>query len=78
MSFENIVYQQLDALKPGERIRLDPKHPNYTRFVELAKEYIDTHKYGNGIEFSADYLVVKKQSWPVTTQRKILNAKDSK
>ncbi len=77
MSFGNLVYQQLDNMKPGEKIILAPAHPNYSRFIEIVKEYIDTHRYGNGIEFSGDYKTVRKQNWPVPIEKKILDATDT-
>ena len=77
MTFENQVYQTLDTMQPGEKIILDPAHENYTRFVEIAKEYIDMHEYGNGIGFSTDYKMIKKQYWPVTKKLRISYAQNT-
>lgn len=59
-SFADKVYQKLDEMKPGNKLRIDYQHKNASQFVEIVKEYIQVHKLGGGIEFSNDYKYVRK------------------
>jgi hypothetical protein len=69
MSFENSVYNALNALRPGEKIQLDKNHKNYARFVELVKEYMEYGEYYNGIEFTNDYEAVRRLNWIPTNKK---------
>lgn len=66
MTWEDKIYKWLDELKPGCSIKIINvcRSENQEKFIELVKEYIDNHHYGNGIEFSNDYSQIKKIETP--------------
>lgn len=66
MTWEDKIYNWLDEFKPGCSIKISDvcRSENREKFIELVKEYIDNHRYGNGIVFSNDYSLIKKTEIP--------------
>lgn len=66
MTWEDKIYKFLNEMKPGCSIKINDvcRSENREKFIELVKEYIDNHPYGNGIEFSTDYSQIRKTEIP--------------